>query len=259
MMAEQGVNHADKLKKPLPYIVFVLDEISALLKKVSNTRYHNPVDEFIETLAEKSRAAKIHLLLATQRPTVDVIGGTTKANIMTRLCLRMPTAKDSRVVLDEAGAERLQERGDGLLMGIGRELIRVHTPFITDDGIKSNVQQWCDKKAYQPDQSLLALLGNSDIPLHTHAYEPNSNSTVTRQKGSGNVIDLQAIQLNKGVSNTSNESNGNSNGLVTLAGALINTGKLPPNPSVRAIRSTMNISQKSAVELARRLKVQTNH
>jgi S-DNA-T family DNA segregation ATPase FtsK/SpoIIIE len=114
--------------KPLPLIVIVVDELADLMMVVGKK-----VEELIARLAQKARAAGIHLVLATQRPSVDVITGLIKANIPTRIAFQMSSKVDSRTVLDQMGAEQLLGQGDMLFLQPGQGLpTRVHGAYVAD-------------------------------------------------------------------------------------------------------------------------------
>jgi S-DNA-T family DNA segregation ATPase FtsK/SpoIIIE len=115
----------------LPYIVVVIDELADLMMVVGKK-----IEELIARLAQKARAAGIHLILATQRPSVDVITGLIKANIPTRIAFQVSSKIDSRTILDQMGAEALLGMGDMLYMPSGTGLpIRVHGAFVSDDEV----------------------------------------------------------------------------------------------------------------------------
>jgi S-DNA-T family DNA segregation ATPase FtsK/SpoIIIE len=115
----------------LPYIVVVIDELADLMMVVGKK-----IEELIARLAQKARAAGIHLILATQRPSVDVITGLIKANIPTRLSFQVSSKIDSRTILDQMGAESLLGMGDMLYMPSGTGFpIRVHGAFVSDDEV----------------------------------------------------------------------------------------------------------------------------
>jgi S-DNA-T family DNA segregation ATPase FtsK/SpoIIIE len=115
----------------LPYIVVVIDELADLMMVVGKK-----IEELIARLAQKARAAGIHLVLATQRPSVDVITGLIKANIPTRLSFQVSSKIDSRTILDQMGAEALLGMGDMLYMPSGTGFpIRVHGAFVSDDEV----------------------------------------------------------------------------------------------------------------------------
>ncbi|MDC8785930.1 DNA translocase FtsK [Roseateles koreensis] len=120
----------------LPFIVVVIDELADLMMVVGKK-----IEELIARLAQKARAAGIHLILATQRPSVDVITGLIKANIPTRLSFQVSSKIDSRTILDQMGAEALLGMGDMLYMPSGTGLpIRVHGAFVSDDEVHRVVQ-----------------------------------------------------------------------------------------------------------------------
>jgi S-DNA-T family DNA segregation ATPase FtsK/SpoIIIE len=122
--------------RPLPKIVIVIDELADLMLTVGRE-----VEELITRLAQKARASGIHLILATQRPSVDVITGLIKANFPARLSFRVSSRIDSRTILDSMGAERLLGRGDMLFMLPGAEAIRrVHGAFVSDAEVKRVVE-----------------------------------------------------------------------------------------------------------------------
>jgi len=113
--------------KSLPMIVILVDELADLMMVVGKK-----VEELITRLAQKARAAGLHLVLATQRPSVDVITGLVKANIPTRIAFQMSSRVDSRTVLDQMGAEQLLGQGDMLYLNPGQPLTRVHGAFVAD-------------------------------------------------------------------------------------------------------------------------------
>ncbi|WP_374573361.1 DNA translocase FtsK [Acinetobacter sp.] len=127
--------------QPLPSIVIVADEFADMIMQVGKK-----AEEMITRLAQKSRAAGIHLLLATQRPSVDVITGLIKANIPTRVALRVNSKIDSRTILDAGGAEDLLGHGDMLFLGPGKiEPERVHGAFIADDEVNRICDAWRER------------------------------------------------------------------------------------------------------------------
>jgi S-DNA-T family DNA segregation ATPase FtsK/SpoIIIE len=117
--------------QPLPYIVIVIDELADMMLVVGKK-----VEELIARLAQKARAAGIHLILATQRPSVDVITGLIKANIPTRIAFQVSSKVDSRTILDQMGAEQLLGHGDMLYMAPGTSVpVRIHGAFVTDQEV----------------------------------------------------------------------------------------------------------------------------
>jgi S-DNA-T family DNA segregation ATPase FtsK/SpoIIIE len=125
-------------KKPLPYIMIIIDELADLMMLDKSN-----VEEAITRLAQMARAVGIHLVLATQRPSVDVITGLIKANVPTRMSFRLASKTDSRTILDSNGAESLLGRGDMLFLPPGTSrLQRVHAPFVTEKEISGVVAFW---------------------------------------------------------------------------------------------------------------------
>lgn len=124
--------------KPLPYIMIIIDELADLMMLDRAN-----VEEAITRLAQMARAVGIHLVLATQRPSVDVITGLIKANVPSRLSFRLATKVDSRTILDSNGAESLLGRGDSLFLPPGTSrLQRVHAPFVTEKEIAAVTEFW---------------------------------------------------------------------------------------------------------------------
>jgi len=121
---------------PLPYIVVIVDEFADLFMVVGKK-----IEELIARLAQKARAAGIHLILATQRPSVDVVTGLIKANIPARISFKVASKIDSRTILDQMGADQLLGRGDMLYLGNGMGVPqRVHGPFVSDDEVHRVVE-----------------------------------------------------------------------------------------------------------------------
>jgi S-DNA-T family DNA segregation ATPase FtsK/SpoIIIE len=134
-MTEDGVRNIsgfnDKAKKEgkkiMPYIVVVVDEMADLM--ILSTK---EIESYIQRLAQMARAAGIHIVMATQRPSVDVITGTIKANFPTRISFQVTSKIDSRTILGEQGAEQLLGKGDMLFMSSASRMIRIHGPFVSD-------------------------------------------------------------------------------------------------------------------------------
>ncbi|NRB40485.1 MAG: DNA translocase FtsK 4TM domain-containing protein [Pseudomonadales bacterium] len=139
----------------LPYIVVVIDEFADMIMVVGKK-----VEELIARIAQKARAAGIHLILATQRPSVDVITGLIKANVPTRMAFRVSSKIDSRTILDQGGAEQLLGHGDMLFMPPGESMtVRVHGAFVADDEVHAVVESW--KKRGKPNY-IVGLLETGD-------------------------------------------------------------------------------------------------
>ncbi|HEU0311028.1 MAG TPA: DNA translocase FtsK 4TM domain-containing protein [Sphingomicrobium sp.] len=121
----------------LPQIVVVVDELADLMMTAGKE-----VEFLIQRLAQKARAAGIHLIMATQRPSVDVITGVIKANLPTRISFQVTSKIDSRTILGEQGAEQLLGKGDMLYMPGGKQIVRVHGPFVSDEEVRAVADHW---------------------------------------------------------------------------------------------------------------------
>ena len=135
LMTKEGVRNIDgyntKHKLPMPYIVVVVDEMSDLMLVAGKE-----IENYIQKLSQMARAAGIHIIMATQRPSVDVITGTIKANFPTRISFQVTSKIDSRTILGEQGAEQLLGKGDMLYMSSANRVVRIHAPFVSDDEIE---------------------------------------------------------------------------------------------------------------------------
>ncbi|MGF1610482.1 MAG: DNA translocase FtsK, partial [Kiloniellales bacterium] len=120
--------------EPLPFIVVVVDEMADLMLVAGKE-----IEAAVQRLAQMARAAGIHLIMATQRPSVDVITGTIKANFPTRVSFHVTSKIDSRTILGETGAEQLLGQGDMLYMAHGGRITRVHGPLVTDKEVEDVV------------------------------------------------------------------------------------------------------------------------
>ncbi len=120
--------------EPLPFIVVVVDEMADLMLVAGKE-----IESAVQRLAQMARAAGIHLIMATQRPSVDVITGTIKANFPTRISFQVTSRIDSRTILGEQGAEQLLGQGDLLYMAVGGRIMRVHGPFVSDAEVEKVV------------------------------------------------------------------------------------------------------------------------
>ncbi len=131
LMTKEGVRNIDgynvKHKMPMPYIVVVVDEMSDLMLVAGKE-----IENYIQKLSQMARAAGIHIIMATQRPSVDVITGTIKANFPTRISFQVTSKIDSRTILGEQGAEQLLGKGDMLYMSSANKIVRIHAPFVSD-------------------------------------------------------------------------------------------------------------------------------
>jgi S-DNA-T family DNA segregation ATPase FtsK/SpoIIIE len=121
--------------EPLPYIVIIVDEMADLMMVAGKD-----IEGAVQRLAQMARAAGLHVILATQRPSVDVITGTIKANFPTRISFQVTSKIDSRTILGEMGAEQLLGQGDMLYMAGGGRISRVHGPFVSDEEVEKVVR-----------------------------------------------------------------------------------------------------------------------
>ncbi|PYX00309.1 MAG: cell division protein FtsK, partial [Acidobacteria bacterium] len=149
--ATQSLFAEDSEERPLPYIVIIIDELADLMMLDAGN-----VEESITRLAQMARAVGIHLVLATQRPSVDVITGLIKANFPARISFRVATKVDSRTILDANGAEALLGRGDMLYLPAGSaRVIRLHAPFVTEKEIAAVVEFWKSQATAEYQQQFL--------------------------------------------------------------------------------------------------------
>jgi DNA segregation ATPase FtsK/SpoIIIE, S-DNA-T family len=123
--------------EPMPLIVVIVDELADLMMVAGKE-----IEFLVQRLAQKARAAGIHLILATQRPSVDVITGVIKANLPTRISFAVTNKIDSRTILNEQGAEQLLGKGDMLLVAGGKQLTRIHGPFVSDEEVERVADHW---------------------------------------------------------------------------------------------------------------------
>ena len=157
MFSEDGVAHTVPHLEPLPYIVIIVDEFADMMMIVGKK-----VEELIARIAQKARAAGIHLILATQRPSVDVITGLIKANIPTRMAFQVSSKIDSRTILDQGGADQLLGMGDMLYLPAGLPTpIRVHGAFVSDEEVHAVVEEW--KKRGEPDYIQDVVVNPEDL------------------------------------------------------------------------------------------------
>ena len=134
-MTKEGVKNINsyntKHKLTMPYIVVVVDEMSDLMLVAGKE-----IENYIQKLSQMARAAGIHIIMATQRPSVDVITGTIKANFPTRISFQVTSKIDSRTILGEQGAEQLLGKGDMLYMSSANRIVRIHAPFVSENEIE---------------------------------------------------------------------------------------------------------------------------
>ena len=135
LMTKEGVRNIDgynnKHKLPMPYIVVIVDEMSDLMLVAGKE-----IESYVQKLSQMARAAGIHIIMATQRPSVDVITGTIKANFPTRISFQVTSKIDSRTVIGEQGAEQLLGKGDMLYMSSANKIVRIHAPYVSENEIE---------------------------------------------------------------------------------------------------------------------------
>ncbi len=154
---------------PLPYIVIVVDEMADLMMVAGKD-----IEGAIQRLAQMARAAGIHLIMATQRPSVDVITGTIKANFPTRMSFQVTSKIDSRTILGEMGAEQLLGQGDMLFMAGGGRTTRVHGPFCSDSEVESVVAHL--KRQGRPSYLEAVTADESELPSGGAAAAPTDGA-----------------------------------------------------------------------------------
>ncbi len=180
----------------LPQIVVIVDELADLMMTAGKE-----VEFLIQRLAQKARAAGIHLIMATQRPSVDVITGVIKANLPTRISFSVTSKIDSRTILGEQGAEQLLGKGDMLYMPGGKQVARVHGPFVSDEEVRAVADHWRGQGApdyvsavtEEPEDGSFAMDGapadddSPDAALYRKAVEVVASS----QKASTSYVQRQ--------------------------------------------------------------------
>ena len=162
LMTKEGVRNIDsynaKHTLAMPYIVVVVDEMSDLMLVAGKE-----IENYIQKLSQMARAAGIHIIMATQRPSVDVITGTIKANFPTRISFQVTSKIDSRTILGEQGAEQLLGKGDMLYMSSANRIVRIHAPFVSDNEIEK-VNKYLRSQA-EPDyiDEILSFVDEKEI------------------------------------------------------------------------------------------------
>ena len=190
----QDENERGKLPRKMPYVVIVIDEVGDLLMSMKKE-----VESHIIRLAQKSRAAGIHLILATQRPTVDVVTGLIKSNLPARICFQVASRSDSGVVLDEKGAEKLLGRGDMLFLQPGTStLVRGQGAYVDDQEIE-RVTAAIELDAPNYDTELLNVKAKTDalgsggdlgeqLRSRDEMYEGAIEIVIREQRGSTSLL-----------------------------------------------------------------------
>ena len=156
----------------MPFIVVVIDEMADLMLVA-----RSDIEHLVQSLAQKARAAGIHLIMATQRPSVDVVTGTIKANFPTRIAFQVASKIDSRTILNEMGAEQLLGRGDMLYMSDGGKVIRVHGPFVSDNEVEDVVRFIKNQETPEYIESLTKEEGE----INSGAQQNHSNDELFNQ------------------------------------------------------------------------------
>ncbi|HRJ61654.1 MAG TPA: DNA translocase FtsK, partial [Azospirillaceae bacterium] len=182
-MDEDYIDLASSEPTPLPFIVVIVDEMADLMLVAGKE-----IEAAIQRLAQMARAAGIHLIMATQRPSVDVITGTIKANFPTRISFQVTSKIDSRTILGEAGAEQLLGQGDMLHMAGGGRITRVHGPFVSDAEVEEIVRH---VKAQGEPNYVTAITEDED----ELATEEDDDSAAGGGGGGGDDLYLQAVNL----------------------------------------------------------------
>ncbi len=183
LMSKVGVRNIDgyneKHKLKMPYIVVVVDEMSDLMLVAGKE-----IENYIQKLSQMARAAGIHIIMATQRPSVDVITGTIKANFPTRVSFQVSSKIDSRTILGEQGAEQLLGKGDMLFMSSANRIIRIHGPYISE-------------KEIEKISSVLRAQGEPDYIHDITAIDSNSEDGSNISEGEGDELYNDAINIVK--------------------------------------------------------------
>ena len=181
LMSKVGVRNIDgynsKHKLKMPYIVVIVDEMSDLMLVAGKE-----IENYIQKLSQMARAAGIHIIMATQRPSVDVITGTIKANFPTRVSFQVSSKIDSRTILGEQGAEQLLGKGDMLFMSSANRIIRIHGPYVSEKEIEKIT-------------SVLRAQGNPEYVGDITEIEPNNSESTS--EGSEDELYSQALEIIK--------------------------------------------------------------
>ena len=183
LMSKVGVRNIDgynaKHKLKMPYIVVVVDEMSDLMLVAGKE-----IENYIQKLSQMARAAGIHIIMATQRPSVDVITGTIKANFPTRISFQVSSKIDSRTILGEQGAEQLLGKGDMLFMSSANRIIRIHGPYVSEQEIEQVVNS-------------IRAQGEPDYMDEITTQESNENSLSSSGESDEDELYSQALDIIK--------------------------------------------------------------
>ena len=183
LMSRVGVRNIDgynsKHKLKMPYIVVVVDEMSDLMLVAGKE-----IENYIQKLSQMARAAGIHIIMATQRPSVDVITGTIKANFPTRISFQVSSKIDSRTILGEQGAEQLLGKGDMLFMSSANRIIRIHGPYVSEQEIEKIA-------------NTLRAQGEPDYIEEITLQDSKDNTTAMSEDGDEDELYKQALEIIK--------------------------------------------------------------
>ncbi len=183
LMSRVGVRNIDgynaKHKLKMPYIVVVVDEMSDLMLVAGKE-----IENYIQKLSQMARAAGIHIIMATQRPSVDVITGTIKANFPTRVSFQVSSKIDSRTILGEQGAEQLLGKGDMLFMSSANRIVRIHGPYVSENEIEKIVNS-------------IRAQGEPDYMEEITTQTNNEVSSTIDGDGDGDELYSQAVEMIK--------------------------------------------------------------
>ena len=186
LMSKVGVRNIDgyneKHKLKMPYIVVVVDEMSDLMLVAGKE-----IENYIQKLSQMARAAGIHIIMATQRPSVDVITGTIKANFPTRVSFQVSSKIDSRTILGEQGAEQLLGKGDMLFMSSANRIIRIHGPYVSEKEIEkiSSVLRAQGEPDYIEDITALSSTPEGDNNISESEGDELYNEAINIVKSEG--------------------------------------------------------------------------
>jgi len=188
LMTSVGVKNIDgynaKNKKHMPYIVVIVDEMSDLMLIAGKE-----IENYIQRLSQMARAAGIHIIMATQRPSVDVITGTIKANFPTRISFQVSSKIDSRTILGEQGAEQLLGKGDMLFMSSANRIIRIHGPYVSETEIEK-VNSFLRSQGKPDYIDEITIVKDKD-------QEMNSNENIDNEKDELYFKALDIIKIEK--------------------------------------------------------------
>ena len=183
LMSKVGVRNIDgynaKHKLKMPYIIVVVDEMSDLMLVAGKE-----IENYIQKLSQMARAAGIHIIMATQRPSVDVITGTIKANFPTRISFQVSSKIDSRTILGEQGAEQLLGKGDMLFMSSANKIVRIHGPYVSEQEIEKITNS-------------LRAQGEPDYMEEITAQETTESSLTPGSEGDEDELFNQAVEIIK--------------------------------------------------------------